>query len=347
MQFDFDALPVQDRYKLIISTIVPRPIAWVTSLDKDGTPNAAPYSFFNAIGNDPPILMFSVQQNAQKRLKDTSHNILAAQEFVVNLVDEALAEAQNVTSIDAPPGVDELKLAGLAMAPSLKVKPPRIARSPVSYECRTHSIVSFGPNQAVVFGRIVQAHIADEFILDHEKLYLDTPAMKLIARTHGSGWYARTSYGIAVLRYEEVGALLRDPRLRQGSYKWPALNDATGRFADWWGRMLLNRVGADHARLRRLASPAFSPKLIAGLQPRFEAIANELIDAVAAAAARLLRTYPEGFTVSQLRDDLGVSRKYALPLVNELDGRGITRRRGDFRVAGPRLPSAGAGSAPA
>jgi cytochrome P450 len=94
-------------------------------------------------------------------------------------------------------------------------------------------------------------------------------------------WYARTPYGLAVLRYEEVGELLRDSRVRQGSHKWPAHNNATGSFADWWLRMLLNRVGADHARLRRLVNPAFSPKLIAALQPRFEAIANELIDAFA------------------------------------------------------------------
>jgi cytochrome P450 len=91
-------------------------------------------------------------------------------------------------------------------------------------------------------------------------------------------WFARTPYGVAVLRYQEVGELLRDPRLRQGSYKWPAHNQATGSFADWWLRMLLNRTGADHARLRRLVNPAFSPKLVAALQPRFEAIANELID---------------------------------------------------------------------
>jgi flavin reductase (DIM6/NTAB) family NADH-FMN oxidoreductase RutF len=192
MQFDFEKLSATDRYKLIISTVVPRPIAWVTSLDKDGTPNAAPYSFFNAIGNDPPIIMFSVQQNAAKSLKDTSHNILGASEFVVNLVDEALAEAMNVTSIDSPPGVDEMKLAGLAMAPSTKVKPPRIAQSPVSYECRTHSIVSFGPNQAVIFGMIVQAHIADACVLDAQRCHVDTARMKLVGRMHGSSWYVRT-----------------------------------------------------------------------------------------------------------------------------------------------------------
>lgn len=91
------------------------------------------------------------------------------------------------------------------------------------------------------------------------------------------GAFARTPYGLAVLRYDEVGVLLKDQRLRQGSYKWPALNGATGSFADWWVRMLLNRVGDDHARLRRLANPAFAPKLILAMQPRFTEIANDLI----------------------------------------------------------------------
>jgi cytochrome P450 len=96
-------------------------------------------------------------------------------------------------------------------------------------------------------------------------------------------WYARTPYGIAVLRYDEVRRLLVDQRLRQGSYAWPALNDATGEFANWWSRMLLSREGADHARLRRLGNPAFSPRLVTSLKPHFSALANELIDAFATA----------------------------------------------------------------
>lgn len=101
---------------------------------------------------------------------------------------------------------------------------------------------------------------------------------QVVREARDQSWYATTPYGIAVLRYEDVGFLLKDLRLRQGSYKWPAHNKATGAFADWWARMMLNRVGEDHARLRRLINPAFSPKLIAKLQPQFEAIANDLID---------------------------------------------------------------------
>jgi cytochrome P450 len=91
-------------------------------------------------------------------------------------------------------------------------------------------------------------------------------------------WYARTPYGIAVLRYEDVGKFLRDPRLRQGSYAWPAHNNVKGEFTDWWLRILLNRVGEDHARLRQLASPAFSPKLIMALQPKFARLADDIFD---------------------------------------------------------------------
>ena len=94
-------------------------------------------------------------------------------------------------------------------------------------------------------------------------------------------WYARTPYGIAVLRYDDVGNLLRDPRLRQGSYAWPAHNRVTGKFADWWLRILLNRVGDDHARLRRLANPAFSPKLIIPLQPIFAELKQRFGDEAA------------------------------------------------------------------
>ena len=101
---------------------------------------------------------------------------------------------------------------------------------------------------------------------------------KAVHDARAQSWYARTPYGLAILRHAEVGILLREARLRQGSYKWPAHNNASGPFADWWLRMLLNRVGSDHSRLRRLVNPAFGPKVVTPLQPRFEEIANEIID---------------------------------------------------------------------
>ena len=99
-----------------------------------------------------------------------------------------------------------------------------------------------------------------------------------VAAAREKNWYAHTPYGIAVLRYDEVNALIRDRRLRQGSYAWPAHNNATGSFADWWMRMLLSKEGADHSRLRRLANPAFAPKLVKKLTPDFQMIAEELVD---------------------------------------------------------------------
>ena len=122
-------------------------------------------------------------------------------------------------------------------------------------------------------------------VQDAPYINLDDPSFsirsKAVRDARAKSFYARTPYGLAILRYDEVGELLRDQRLRQGSYKWPAHNKASGSFAEWWVRMLLSRIGEDHARLRRLANPAFSPKLIATLQPQFIAIANELIDAFA------------------------------------------------------------------
>jgi flavin reductase (DIM6/NTAB) family NADH-FMN oxidoreductase RutF len=193
MEFDFENLPVADRYKIMTSTIVPRPIAWVTTVSKDGVRNAAPISFFNGMGKDPPVLALGIQPNGDGGLKDTARNILETREFVVNLVPESAAQAMNMTSIDAPPDVDELALANIATVSSLKVKPPRIAASPVAFECRLHTPLELGPNKYIFVGTILQAHVGDAFVLDAERTYIDTPKLELVGRMHGAGWYAHTS----------------------------------------------------------------------------------------------------------------------------------------------------------
>jgi len=190
MLFDMERLEAQNCYKILASTVTPRPIAWVTTLSEDGVVNAAPYSFFNALGHEPPTLALGLLAG-KGRFKDTATNILATGEFVVNLVSEKNAEAMNVTCIDAPPEIDEIALAGLTSAPSDAVRPPRIAESPVSFECRVLSSLVTGPRQTIVIGRIVRAHIEDAFVQDRERCYIDTPALRLIGRMHGSGWYAR------------------------------------------------------------------------------------------------------------------------------------------------------------
>jgi flavin reductase (DIM6/NTAB) family NADH-FMN oxidoreductase RutF len=193
MQFDMRTLPLLARYKIINSTVTPRPIAWVTTISEGGHVNAAPYSFFNAVGDEPPLLVLGLLKDpVTGGLKDTATNITRTGEFVVNLVCENDAEKMNLCSTNAPREVSEAEYANLELAPSTAVAPPRIATSPVSFECRKHTALDIG-RQTVVLGEILVAHIADQFITDPEKLYLDTPAMKLIARTHGTGWYARTS----------------------------------------------------------------------------------------------------------------------------------------------------------
>jgi flavin reductase (DIM6/NTAB) family NADH-FMN oxidoreductase RutF len=190
MLFDMEALEAQNRYKILASTVTPRPIAWVTTLSEGGIVNAAPYSFFNALGHEPPTLALGLLAG-KGRFKDTATNILATGEFVVNLVSEKNAEAMNVTCIDAPPEIDELALAGLTPAPSHAVRPPRIAESPVSFECRVLTSLVTGPRQTIVIGRILRAHIDDAVVQDKDRCYIDTEGLRLIGRMHGSGCYAR------------------------------------------------------------------------------------------------------------------------------------------------------------
>lgn len=192
MQFDLERLSAQQRYELLLGTVVPRPIALITTLSPDGTPNAAPYSLFNILGHDPPIVAVVLPHQAD-RLKDTGQNILTSGAFVANLVSEQLAKAMNVTCIDAPAGVNELDLAHIATAQSAKVAPPRITSSPVSLECRLVTALSFRPNQSIVLARVVHAHIDSGFMVDAGACLIDTPGLKLIGGMHGAKWYTRTS----------------------------------------------------------------------------------------------------------------------------------------------------------
>ena len=191
MRFDLDELATAVTYKLLAATVVPRPIAWVTTVDGQGRVNAAPYSFFNIMGSAPPTLALGLLADPQRGFKDTARNIMETGEFVVNLVPEALVAQMNITAVDAPPDINEMGLAGLAQAPCTHVRPPRIAASPVSFECVNHATVVTGPHQSIVIGRIVAVHIADEFVRDAERGHIETNALGLVGRSFGSG-YIRT-----------------------------------------------------------------------------------------------------------------------------------------------------------
>lgn len=200
MQFNFEAMSPAARFSFLTGAVVPRPIALITTLNAEGTRNAAPYTFFSIAGTEPPVVTVTILPTADGRMKDTGANILRSKEFVVNLVSEELAEAMNITCIDAPPGVDETALAGLDTLPSTRVGPPRVALSPVALECVLHGTVPLSENQVIVIGRVVCAHARDAIVLDAREPLLDTTAMHLIGGMHGAKWYTRTSELISMDR---------------------------------------------------------------------------------------------------------------------------------------------------
>ena len=192
MQFDFTELSAKDRYKLMVSTILPRPIAWVVTQSAAGLVNAAPYSFFNGVGGDPPLVSISIEGRGDGACKDTSANIRGSGQFVVNLVSDALAHDMVVTAIDFAPDVSEVAEARLTTAPSMLVKPPRIAESPVAFECELYQVVELPHGRDLVIGRILCMHVADEAVQDAERCHIDTPKLDLVGRMHGGGLYSRT-----------------------------------------------------------------------------------------------------------------------------------------------------------
>ncbi len=189
MQLDPQKIGTEAMYKLMIGCVVPRPIAWVSSVDADGVSNLAPFSYFMAITHDPPTIAFSSSPRALagggRGKKDTLRNIEATREFVVNMVDDALAEQMNVTSGDYAPEVDEFELAGLATAPSTKVKAPRVAAAPINMECRVVQIIPVGnlPSNLVI-GEIVQLHIRED-VYDAASGRLDMHRLRPVGRLAG------------------------------------------------------------------------------------------------------------------------------------------------------------------
>ncbi len=193
LEFNISQMKAPLRYTLLISLITPRPIAFISTLSDKGIPNAAPFSFFNLMGNDPPIVAIGIGKDVTRKndLKDSGYNIQKTKEFVINIVNESILEQMNMTSIDFPPEVDEFEIAGLTKLPSIKVKPPRIAESPANLECRLASTVEIG-NTRVVLGEIIYLHIKKEF-LDHENQTVLTDLISPVGRMHKNSVYTRTT----------------------------------------------------------------------------------------------------------------------------------------------------------
>lgn len=181
--FDFRTLPARDRYKLMIGAIVPRPIALVTTVDAAGRINAAPFSFFNCLSADPPILALGVENHPDLRFKDTAANIRETEVFTVNIVSRAIAEAMHVTAAKFPPEVDELAEAGLTALPGVAVASPSIAEAPVAFECRRHIALSLGRSREIILGEILHARFAAGTV--DGRLHVDPAAVDAIARLGG------------------------------------------------------------------------------------------------------------------------------------------------------------------
>ena len=211
MFFDFDETEPRDRYKLATATIVPRPIAWVVTRGTDGADNAAPFSFFNVLSQDPMLVALGCSEREGGKAKDTVAHIRESGQFVVCLVDEERLAAMNVTAIDFPPGESEIAAAGLTTQPSVKVAPPRIAEIPVALECEVFQTVMAG-RQTIFLGKVLAMHVRDDCMLDPARHHVDTARLKLVGRMGGGGSYVRLHDRLEVPR-------LTLPEFRRGQVR--------------------------------------------------------------------------------------------------------------------------------
>ena len=184
MRMDMDGGNQSDAYRLMISAIVPRPIAFLSTQGVDGSVNLAPFSFFMAAGSNPPMIAVSVEPR-EEGLKDTARNIRETGEFVLNMVTEEIAEAMNLASGDHPYGVSEFAVAGLTPIPSVRIKPPRVKESPVSFECRAVDVREVGrsPN-TLILAELLVAHVRDDLWIADKKR-VDTAALHAVGRLGG------------------------------------------------------------------------------------------------------------------------------------------------------------------
>lgn len=200
MQIDFSTLPVRDAYALMTTSIMPRPVAWVSTISSEGRTNLAPFSFFQGVTANPPTLLVIPVNHRDGRKKDTARNIEQTREFVVNVVPYALAEQMNATASLLPAEESEFERFGIEQAPSTHIRPPRVAASPIAFECTLDQIVRVGEGPLaanVVFGRIRHAHVSDS-ILGPDGLP-DPGKLDLVGRLGGE-LYARTTERFALKR---------------------------------------------------------------------------------------------------------------------------------------------------
>ncbi len=202
MDVNFTSLSPNVRYKLLTALVVPRPIAWVTTLSETDIVNAAPYSFFNVMGNKPPVVAFGPGDRLDGTLKDTMRNIEHRREFVVNLVDPLVAEAMHHSAAPFPPEQSETDALELVTEPSSSLKTPRIQASKVHLECTLWDTIRVGENR-IVLGLVQHLHTADGLI-DPETHHIAPGAFEGVGRLQGPGWYCTTAERFDLGRYPDV-----------------------------------------------------------------------------------------------------------------------------------------------
>lgn len=198
MELDFTGALADRAYPILASLICPRPIAWVTTLNPDGSVNVAPFSFFNLVGTEPPLLMFCPGDRNDGTPKDSARNAHDRGEFVVNLVDAPLAEVMNQTSASLPPGESEASREHLTLLPSSTLATPRIAGAPASFECTVHSIQLIGENR-LILGLIQRTHVRDDLYLP-ESAHIRTDLYHPIGRMASPSWYCHTGDQFEMVR---------------------------------------------------------------------------------------------------------------------------------------------------
>ncbi len=189
-RFDFSALTEREKYKLLIGTVIPRPIALVTTLSLDGKPNAGPFSFFNVLTHDPAIVAIGVENYADMRFKDTARNVRETGEFTVHICDDAMVEQMEICAIKFGPEIDELEQAGLHTVPGSTVRSPRILEAPAALECRRYMTLELGPAREIILGEVIALHVRSDAV-DPSNLHIDQHKMDAVGRLGGHS-YTRT-----------------------------------------------------------------------------------------------------------------------------------------------------------
>ncbi|MCW1873009.1 flavin reductase family protein (plasmid) [Erwinia sp. INIA-01] len=207
--FDFAELNERERYKILIGTVIPRPVALVTTVDKNGKPNAGPFSFFNVLTHDPAIVAIGVENYSDMRFKDTARNIRETGEFTVHIVDDALVRQMEICAIKFGPEVNELEEAGLATVAGHRVGSPRILSAPAALECRRHTTLQVGPAREIILGEVVGVYVRSDAV-NPENLHIDQQLMDAIGRM-GGNTYCRTrdQFDVKTLTPEQWEGLSR------------------------------------------------------------------------------------------------------------------------------------------